>query len=199
MSMNFWFNMKYSEKFMEQNFNVQLPKCMIQLHFPWTHGSWQLSVCYWPLTDISSFPDLCGARTLFYPVGCQKPLLRGPAWPHSWCVLGWIPSFPSRAPLWLCSEPFRSQSDSRSSGEPAAVLHQRKILPFIWGHVTPSDQTISCVFGWLNNVFLLQQEGHFPSASLGSSVTMVQHKISPSTGFCISELSVCEQDGDCSF
>lgn len=26
-------------------------------------GSWQLSVCYWPLTDISSIPALCGART----------------------------------------------------------------------------------------------------------------------------------------
>lgn len=115
-------------------------------------------------------------------------------------MLGWIPTLPSLSQHSSLLALFGAlQGHFRGSGELATAPHQRKILLFIWGRVNPSDQGITCVFGWLSNAFLLQHEGHFPSASLGSSVSMVQHKVSSSTEFCVSELSVCEQDGGCSF
>lgn len=199
--MNFRFNMKYYEKLTEQN----LPKCTFKylVHFPapWFMTTFSLLLT----TDTHSFfswslwgQDLNEENTL---LPCEMPKTPSlEVLPHPIPCLCWVGfhHFPAEN-LWLCLEHFRGQSDSRSSGELPTVLHQWKILPFIWGHLNPSDQSITCIFGWLNNAFLLQQERHSPSAPLGSSVSMVQHKISPSMGFYISELSVCEQDADCSF
>lgn len=138
-------------------------------------------------------------RTLLYPVGCQNTSLEVVPRPIPgvcWVEFHPLPAELLSASVWSTSGATQTlKVFRRASHCPTA----EKDSPICWGHMNPSDQSIPCTSGWLSNAFLLQQQGHFPSALLGTSVSMVQHKASPSMRFYISELSVCEQDGDCSF
>lgn len=166
-------------------------------------SSWQLSVYFWPWTDIffffwslartwmkSTLFTLWDVKNISLEV-LPRPL-PGVCWVEFWIPS--LPSFPSTAPLRLCLEHF-SQTQRVQDNLPYSTERFSHLL----GDTRSSDQSIPCIFGWINNAFLLQQEGHFPSASLGTSVSLVQHKVAPSMGFYISELPVCEQGCDCSF
>lgn len=130
-----------------------LPKCMIQLYFPapWFMTTFGLLLTpdrhfffSWSLQD----QDLNEVQVLFYPVGCQKHLLGGSASSHPGVLVFFhhCQTFPSTAPLWLCLEQFRDQSDLRCSGNLAS--ESKKDSPIYLGaHESLRSKHYLCV--WL--------------------------------------------------
>lgn len=173
-----------------------LPKCMIQLYFPapWFMTTFGLLLTpdrhfffSWSLQD----QDLNEVQVLFYPVGCQKHLLGGSASSHPgvcWFLTIIAKPFPAQL---LSGSVWSNSGTSQTSGVRETLpVNQRKILPFIWGHMNPSDQSITCVFGWLSNAFLLQHEGHslcFPwdFSEHGSAQTISIRGVSHFRAVCV--------------
>lgn len=134
--MNFWFNKKYCEKFMEQNFNVWFPKCMIQLYFPAPQFMTTFSLFltmdrhfffFWSLARTwmkSTLFTLWDVKNISLEV-LPRPL-PGVCWVEFWIPS--LPSFPSTAPLRLCLEHF-SQTQRVQDNLPYSTERS----PIYWG------------------------------------------------------------------